>query len=44
MRIEFAGVLYHITSRGGRREPMYEDDEDHDIFLGVLGEVVDRFH
>ena len=36
LRIEFAGALYHLTSRGDRREPIYEDDEDREIFLDVL--------
>jgi REP element-mobilizing transposase RayT len=33
LRLEFAGVLYHITSRGDRREPIFEDDEDRQQFL-----------
>jgi len=28
IRIEFSGALYHVTSRGDRRENIYEDDED----------------
>ena len=39
LRIEFAGALYHVTSRGDRREPIFEDDEDRVKFLGVLAEV-----
>jgi cyanophycinase-like exopeptidase len=42
LHIEFAGALYHITSRGDRREAMFEDDEDRQRFLAVLGEVVAR--
>jgi len=41
-RIEFAGAWYHITSRGDRREAIYEDDEDRAAFLGVPAEVVER--
>jgi len=44
LRIEFAGALYHITSRGDRREAIYEDDEDREMFLGVLAETVERFN
>jgi len=44
LRIEFAGALYHITSRGDRREAIYEDDTDCESFLGVLAEVVDRYN
>ena len=39
LRLEFAGALYHITARGDRREPIYEDDDDRAAFLGLLGEV-----
>ena len=28
LRIEYAGALYHITSRSDRREDIYHDDED----------------
>ena len=44
LRIEFPGALYHVTSRGDRREPIFEDDEDRLKFLGVLAEVVNRFN
>ncbi|MBL8529172.1 MAG: addiction module protein, partial [Burkholderiales bacterium] len=26
LRIEFPGAIYHVTSRGDRREPIFEDD------------------
>ncbi len=41
IRIEFSGALYHVTSRGDRREPIYEDDEDRVRFLELLGQVVE---
>jgi REP element-mobilizing transposase RayT len=44
LRIEFPGALYHVTSRGDRREAIYEDDEDRERFLAVLAEVVERFN
>ncbi|BAU48576.1 toxin RelE [Sulfurifustis variabilis] len=44
LRIEFAGALYHVTTRGDRREPIFEDDDDRSKFLSVLAEVVDRFN
>ena len=40
IRIEFCGALYHVTSRGDRREAIYEDDEDRSRFLEVLAQVV----
>src|SRR5574338_76778 len=39
LRLEFSGALYHVTSRGDRREAIYEDDEDRALFLEVLGRV-----
>ncbi len=44
IRIEFSGALYHVTSRGDRREPIYEDDADRERFLEVLGEVAEDFN
>ena len=43
LRIEFVDALYHVTSRGNRREPIYEDNRDRDVFLNVLEGVVKRF-
>ncbi len=28
LRIGFPGAIYHITSCGGRREPIYRDGDD----------------
>ncbi|ADE13452.1 protein of unknown function DUF1568 [Nitrosococcus halophilus Nc 4] len=44
LRIEFSGALYHVTSRGDRKEDIYQDDADRKIYLGVLGEVCKRFN
>jgi len=44
LRIEFAGALYHLTSRGDRREAIYEDDEDRQRFLDTVAEVVERYN
>ena len=43
LRIEFAGALYHITVRGGRREPIYDDDADRGTFLNLLGDVCNQY-
>ncbi len=43
LRIEYSGALYHVTSRGDRREAIYGDDQDRRAFLTVLGDVVERF-
>lgn len=39
LRLEFAGALYHVTSRGDRREAIYEDDADRHLFLSLLDQV-----
>jgi putative transposase len=44
VRIEFEGALYHVTSRGDRREDIYEDDSDRLEFLTIFGEVVETFN
>jgi len=40
LRIEYEGALYHLTSRGDRRETIFEDDQDRAKFLGILGDVI----
>jgi hypothetical protein len=44
LRIEFAGALYHVTSRGDRQETVYVDDEDREVFLRTLAEEAERFN
>lgn len=44
LRIEFPGALYHVTSRGDRREDIFADDDDRVLFLEVLGQVVGEFN
>ncbi|MBN2875101.1 MAG: transposase [Spirochaetales bacterium] len=44
LRIELAGGLYHVTSRGDRREEIYRDDEDREAWLEQLGAVCERFN
>jgi putative transposase len=43
LRIEYAGALYHLTSRGNARAAIYLDDADRRIFLRFLGSTVSRF-
>lgn len=44
LRIEFAGALYHVTSRGDGREVIFLGDEDRHRFLEVLSELVRDFN
>jgi putative transposase len=43
LRIEYPGAVYHITSRGDRREPIAKDDFDRATFLTILAQAFDRF-
>ena len=43
LRIEFPGASYHVTSRGDRREPIFEDDTDRAALLGVVEEGMRRY-
>jgi len=43
LRIEYEGAVYHVTSRGNARADIYLSDDDREIFLDVLGQVVERF-
>lgn len=43
LRIEFAGAVYHVTSRGDRREPIYRDDTDRVNHLQVISDAMERF-
>ena len=40
LRIEFPGAVYHVTSRGDRREPIVLGEEDREDLLGVLGQAL----
>lgn len=44
LRIEYDGALYHVTSRGNERKPIFKDDTDQDLFLDTFSQVVDRFN
>ena len=44
LRIELAGALYHVTSRGDRREDIYLDDDDRRRWLDVFKTVCERFN
>ena len=42
LRVEYAGAIYHVMSRGDRQESIFGDDEDRRRFLGTLGEACAR--
>lgn len=44
LRIELSGGLYHITSRGDRREDIYFSDTDRETWLTLFAQVCERFN
>lgn len=44
LRLELAGGLYHVTSRGDGREDIYLSDADRQAWLEVFGQVCKRFN
>jgi len=42
LRIEFAGAVYHVTSRGNGYQAIFLTEEDNESFLWVLGQTVQR--
>ena len=44
LRIEYSGAVYHITSRGNEKRPVFKDDPDREIFLKTLTHVNERYN
>ncbi|WP_127024965.1 REP-associated tyrosine transposase [Rheinheimera mangrovi] len=44
LRLEFAGALYHVTSRGNERKAIYQNEADHQAFLELMAQVCERFN
>jgi putative transposase len=43
LRLEFAGAIYHLTSRGNARQKLFFGDADRELFLSTLSSVVSRY-
>jgi hypothetical protein len=43
LRMERAGVWYHVTARSIERRAIYRDERDRGHFCGLLAEAVGRF-
>ena len=43
LRIEFPNAIYHVTSRGDRREPIYRDEVDRQAQLDAIALGMERF-
>jgi len=39
LRMEYEGAIYHVMSRGNRRENIFRDEADRERFLGTLAEA-----
>src|SRR5215203_5003085 len=39
LRIEYEGAIYHVINRGDRREAIFRDDSDRELFLETLGQA-----
>lgn len=44
LRLEYPGALYHVTSRGNRRQDIYRDESDRQAWLEGLATVCQRFN
>jgi REP element-mobilizing transposase RayT len=44
LRIEYAEAVYHVTSRGNARRPIFKDHKDREMFLSILEEINDWYH
>ena len=39
LRLEYPGAIYHVVNRGDRREAIFRDDVDRQVFLSTLDET-----
>jgi REP element-mobilizing transposase RayT len=39
LRVEYPHAIYHVLNRGDRREAIFRDDRDREMFLETLGEA-----
>jgi putative transposase len=42
-RVQVAGGIFHVTARGNRRQSIYHDDYDRQVFLILRDRIVERF-
>jgi len=39
LRVEYPGAIYHVLNRGDRREAIFQDDSDRQLFLDTLAQA-----
>ncbi len=44
LRIQYSGAVYHVTSRGNEKKPVFKDDQDREYFLNTLQHVNKRYN
>ncbi len=44
LRIQYSGAVYHITSRGNEKKPVFKDRLDRQTFLDILHRVNNRYN
>ncbi|OGP96040.1 MAG: hypothetical protein A2157_04825 [Deltaproteobacteria bacterium RBG_16_47_11] len=44
LRIEYAGAVYHVTSRVIAGNPVFDDDKDRILLPNIIGGVSGRYH
>jgi len=42
LRIEYEGAIYHVMSRGDRREPIFEDAKDRETLTKTLAQACEK--
>ena len=42
LRIQYPGAVYHVMSRGDRREAIFKDETDREPFLTTVAETFIR--
>jgi len=44
IRIQYSGAVYHIISRGNKKEAIFKNNKDFTLFLDILSEVIERYN
>ncbi len=44
LRIEYAGAVYHVTSRGNEKKSVFRTDRDRENFLNTLQHVTKKYN
>src|SRR5438876_8631708 len=42
LRVQYPGAIYHVMSRGDRRDAIFESDDDRRLFLETLGQACQK--